>query len=262
MRQTAQLQISQPDIRGSCLTERLRAFAGRDAGGADETDGLRSVLRRIDETILPRVLTVATEAGDELCLLVSNRRLMRIERAGESLTSADAPSDPAEAARLFAARLAPVLRSTQGVRFSVERYHADALFWDVGCGAGRLAATMAVAPPLPANTSGPSDFDACLRERALAWAELSATGSVVSREATTQTDAILTLLVDHVTGSGSASSVVAANTTECSFVPLADDLDALVAQVQGRRVLAIVPSPMRDELTRIWHKSTGALSTQ
>ena len=127
-------QVIRPHTHASRLADRVAAFARHTAVKSTDRTGLVQVLHRIDETILPRALSVTTDSGARAQLLVSNRRLMRVETAQSMAAAADAPADPEASAASFSKRLAPILTPHCKIKIRSVRYSSDAIFWDVGCG--------------------------------------------------------------------------------------------------------------------------------
>ena len=231
--------------------DRLQAFAARTEEKCP-ADGLTAVLRRIDATILPRALTITTEAGDSLRLLVSNRRLMRVEHVGQPMSAGDAPADPEEAAEQFAARLEPVLRHAKLASIGTARYHSDAMFWDVGCGAGRLAATLGVLTQEPSKKPANGDLERLLSEHAVARAEVTATGQVLSRAARPEAEAVLTDLLGWANDQVAAASALAGAREECMCLPISDAHDAVILQRRDGYTLAVLSTALRDRIIGAW----------
>ncbi len=257
MSQIVRLRITRPHNQTSRLKHRLNAFACADGNDRAQVNGLTAVLKCVDATILPRALTVATETGDTLRLLVSNRRLMRVERDGEMTQDGDAPADPAEAAARFAERLEPVLRKAGQVTIGTARYTTDALFWDVGCGAGRLAALMGVILHNDIDAPAAVDPELLLSEHALARVELSASGRVLSRSSTTRAEPLLEVLLQHVLRDGAGDAVLAGQREDCSCIPLTPKYDAIVIHRRDGQTLAVTPSAIRDHLLSGWQKHSA-----
>lgn len=67
---------------------------------------LRAVLNEIDETVLPRVITLTGDTKAKATLTISNRRLVSIDFNDEATGHADQlPSDPASAAKYYISKL-------------------------------------------------------------------------------------------------------------------------------------------------------------
>ena len=256
MSQIVQLRITRPHSQTSRLKDRLQLFAAPVAASQAGPDGVTQVLRLIDTTILPRALTVTTETGQSLRLLVSNRRLMRVEVPGQGGQGGDAPADPDAAAAQFSAQLEPVLRGAGQVRIATARYHTDALFWDVGCGAGRLAALMGVLLQDRAAPVSP-DLSALLDQHALARAELSLTGAVLSQSASETVAPVFERLVQASVANVVPDSAVAGRRLECSCLPLSGGLEAVTLTHRNGQTLAIISSDLRDTLIASWHALVG-----
>ena len=251
MSKIVRLRITRPHTQTSRLMARLQAFAARTEEKCP-ADGLTAVLRRIDTTILPRALTITTEAGDSLRLLVSNRRLMRVEHVGQPMSGGDAPADPGEAAEQFAARLEPVLRDAKLASIGTTRYHSDAMFWDVGCGAGRLASTMGVLAQEPSKQPANGDLERLLSEHAMARAEVTTTGQVLSRVANPEAEAVLTDLLDWANDQVVAASALARAREECICLPISDAHDAVILQRHDGYTLAVLSTTLRDWIIGAW----------
>jgi hypothetical protein len=89
-----------------CAPDRLTARAG-------EPDRLLvSLLREVDETVLPRVLELETDSGAQARLAVSNRRLCSVGVSGE----AEEIAGPEDAAQVFLSRLRRFLGNSQWVK--------------------------------------------------------------------------------------------------------------------------------------------------
>ncbi|MEX0285264.1 MAG: hypothetical protein AB3N23_11695 [Paracoccaceae bacterium] len=257
MSQIVRLQVTRPHTQKSRLSDRMNAFAGVTPEA--EGNGLVQVLRQIDETILPRALTVTADTGHSLRLLVSNRRLMRVETVGSNAVAADAPSDPDEAAAQFSEALSAVLSDAQSVRVSATRYSTDAIFWDVGCGAGRIAALLGLMLRPLAPARAPSDPEKLLALHARARAELSTSGQILSHTASPEAEPMLEALLTWVSNHNQTNATVSGRADDISCIPLDDALDAVIIHRADGQTLAITPSSARDTLLSAWHSARAAI---
>ncbi len=250
-------QVTRPHTQASRLPDRLAAFARRVAVEREDCSGLAQVLHRIDETILPRALSVTTNTGARVQLLVSNRRLMRVETDQNPAAVADAPADPEAAAASFSERLAPILTPHCKITIRSVRYTLDAIFWDVGCGAARLAALMGVNLHPEERHGVQKCLQSLLQPHAIARAELSLSGQVLSRQACEQSQPILEALLDWIVETPSNSATLTGNTMHCSCLPLSDQQDALIIEHSEGHTVVITPAEMRDQLLSSWHSSAA-----
>lgn len=209
---------------------------------------LAAVFKRIDETILPRALTLTARDGRSLRLLVSNRRLMRVETTHETTAEDDAPVDPEAAAAVFARRLQPLLGDGQKVEMACVRYSADAFFWNVGCSAGLLAKAMGAAPARRAVQS----LESLLQDNASARAEVSSAGQVLSRSARDSVEPVLAALLELVAGQAGTAGLRPPSYAGCTFLPAGSGWGAMIAARQDGLSLAIVPAALRDQILQAW----------
>ena len=251
----AAVQTNAKQGDSSRLASLVRAFAEPNGSADTKTrPDLLRLLSTIDRTILPRALMLTAEDGTCVRLLISNRRLMRVDLPEGST---DTPSDPAEAARSFAARLFPLFRDGQTVSIVTERYHSDALFWDVGCSAGRLAAELQVDdqdPPAPELED--ESFSAAIEARAEAWAFVTEAGRIEARSDTPETEAVLDRLLAKAVPSRqeAAKAVLQAPSAgpDCSVVALDGTRDILIARDGQGTHVALVARAQSGALQKSW----------
>ncbi len=213
-------------------------------------DALAAILRSIDATVLPRALTIAAASGDVACLLVCNRRLMRVCAGRDPNEPAIAPSDPEIAAREFAAALGQGLAAPGPFRLRRARSGHDEALQGVGCSASRLASAL---PPLPVSRPAGSRFGRfvdLLEPEALALVRLGARGEVLARRATPQTAPLISelLLARPPVRSGPGP----AHEPEFVLLEGPDGLDLTEAEDGGERLICLSPVRARDRVIAAW----------
>lgn len=120
---------------------RLNGLGHRRLSESDTRGLTTALLRDIDETILPRHVRVATNAGQRFALDIAGRRLLRLVVAGSGGTIGQ-PDDPVEAAKLLAGELKRALLRSTELTLQTHRMDSAEDRDDVGCSAAALASAL------------------------------------------------------------------------------------------------------------------------
>lgn len=220
-----------------------RLSAGDEAAGT--ANPIQAVLREIDETVLPRRITLRSETGAAVDLLVSNRRLYAVTVGGEA--GAD-PSDPQEAAGIFARRLKAALGQVRRVTLHAARPEVDPDVQHIGCTAQALAQAIGVA--FRANTAaGLEEFLAWIEAEALAWLRPGKGGAERSGGAAD----LIGPLRAFAGRTPEGATQVGGRAPLCSLLPLPDGRLVLSVSGAGRGMVAVLAEDRRGALLDIWH---------
>ena len=120
---------------------RVNGLGHRRLSESDTRALTTALLRDIDETILPRHVRVATNAGQRFALDIAGRRLLRLVVAGSG-GAVGQPGDPIEAAKLLAGELKRALLRSTEVTLQSHRMDCAQDREDVGSSAGALASAL------------------------------------------------------------------------------------------------------------------------
>ncbi len=217
-----------------------------NCGGDPVSAALRLILREIDETVLPRYLTVYDSDRPLARLVVSNRRLFALECEGNVAT--EVPSDPPAAARVFVQGLRNLAATATILRIRTSGRALEIGHSGVSCSASHLAA----AAGLSENGGDADRLDAFVdqvKPFCHGWTRCGAQDNRTGGDSE---------LADHLiglseTGYGlTKSSRVAPARPECAVVPLPEDVSLVVAADGRRRLIAVIPTETASEVLSVW----------
>jgi hypothetical protein len=176
------LAETSPEVaESSILKDRVRKLANRrlaTSGGVRDLEGdcaetlLASLLREIDETILPRRLIVTTTDGSTIEVVVSNRRLI-----GLTDTEASHCDDP----KRVLDRLRSAIGQAASATVRTERTEDTPSCSHTGVSARSLLALLALFSGVGQDVPEPNpipEFFAELQSQMFAWVTLSRTGRI------------------------------------------------------------------------------------
>ncbi|MCA0869801.1 hypothetical protein LCL97_03090 [Seohaeicola saemankumensis] len=215
-------------------------------GGDPVSAALRLILREIDETVLPRYLTVYDSDRPLARLVVSNRRLFALECEGTAAT--EAPSDPPAAARVFVKGLRNLATTATALRIRTSGRALEIGHSGVSCSASHLAA----AAGLSENGGDADRLDAFVdqvKPFCHGWARCGLQDTETGGDAE---------LADHLiglseTGYGLARSArVAPSRPECAILPLPEEVSLVVAADGRRRLIAVIPTETAPDVLSVW----------
>ncbi|WP_109464636.1 hypothetical protein [Albibacillus kandeliae] len=207
---------------------------------------LVSVLREVDETVLPRQITLTTDTGHRADLTVSNRRLKALA-IGDM--PCDEPSDPDSAARLFAARLAALVEGAERVTFSYARCAAGFSQRTIGCSARSLAAAAGVNPVTTGQGRTIEGFLGSISAHCLAWilteqdGRLRRGGDPVRREA---------LLAFRDEARPDPQARFDTRAAKCTVLPLPNGELLVSARDTSCTLQALLPAQALPEVVAAW----------
>lgn len=245
----------------SRLTEVIGRFArsrtkdGVANGVAPQMSFVERVLREIDETVLPRRIVVQSGRRVVARLLVSQRRLFAVrieEKPGD--TTGPEPGDPAQAARMFAARLQKALHGISDMRMTVARSNFEPGTDRVGCSVAGLAFAMGVR----IGQARATDLEALRRvviARADAWLHQRNDTGQPEADGDIALIAELHLMAAEATARAVQSGArrrIGANAPSCTLFPVAAGKVALSAQADADLLLAILPEAEIQPLIAAW----------
>lgn len=223
------------------LQQQVQRFALMQ-GGPEAAD-ISTILRLIDDTVLPRMIEVTGRADRTARLWVSNRRVLAAN--GNPAHVADDLADPTRAAQHFATALSWALQGGPG-RVHISRIPPEGGVSDVGCDADGLA--------LALECSGWRQQDAPLRDVmsyvrdiALAWV------CADQGAGRAQDRALLQATLDATTPSPGARLDTAVQTVV--IWPLAQGQDVMILPQDGQRMGALVPTAQRDAVLAMWRRA-------
>lgn len=258
------VELQRGSSRLYALLHRLSAAGGNEsaadceaAGGDVATSNMLKILREIDETVLPRYLTVFDGDTAVARLLVSNRRLMEVDVEGEADTAAVA--DPEAAARVFARRLRHVAGQCQQLDIRVTGRDLITGHSGISCSAAQLAAVAGLSAPGAARQDRMNRFLERVKPLVKAWVQ---TGTHSGEEAEGgDTDLAERLRNLSRDGYGQVRrGRVSPGRPDCAVLPLSG-IESLVCASDGdARVLALVSGGAAADILAAWseiYRSAG-----
>jgi hypothetical protein len=244
--------------------ERLRAMLARlkhgDEGvddASDPDDMLAPVLQEIDETVLPRELRFRNDRGEELALIVSARRVLRIgevqpaalaakfaELAGHPLSEDAKPQLEA-----FRGLLETFLEGSEELSVTATRPATNATTSDIGCGTETLARLWSKDATGAAQDPGPH----------LMAALCDASGAYIAWTAGAITDSkgpasAIPLLQSLARTEGLAAPASPQDGPVCAVLPASDDQGTAVVELRDGdvRALFLLPGFSAAKIARLW----------
>ncbi len=208
---------------------------------------MAAVLREIDETVLPRQITLRSDANAVAHLLVSNRRLMGLTSPGQDATGNSPPAqDPEAAAAWYVAQLNRLFADCRKGSCQVTARINAAMGSRISCSPQMLAQAAGLEWGGPASDPAPDTRVEDLQQLALAW---------LQRQSTTETgragqDALIDLLqkTDAArAGSGSRASKFRGGRTAFSLLRISASLAIAVLEDRDKTLLAVIPADKADQ---------------
>lgn len=229
-------------LAGSMPSDQPEASANDDPASV----ALRLILREIDETVLPRHLTVFDGDHPMARLVVSNRRLLALEYDQD--TASEPPSDSEAAARLFARQLRKLTSRARSLGLRATGRASDIGIAGVSCSAQRLAQ----AAGLSETEGGTNQLDAFLdhvKPFSHGWARTGEDADSKGGDA----DLSFQLAELIASGYGQPRPVgVAPLRPECAVLPLPEEVSLVMATEGRRRLLAVIPTVSSPEIMSFW----------
>lgn len=236
-------RMAEPDVA-------LPVSRQRRAGDPDRL--LITVLREIDETVLPRQITLNVDENASVRLSVANRRLIAVETADGGNAAQDEPGDPLAAARIFTKRLRAVLDGAQRIEF-VHARRGDAGGRDaISCSAQSLAKAAGVPLGILGAAAGLDDYLGALKPIALAWLFSAAPGAEDADFGEPDDLAALRAFRDRTRADQKAR--IQAASPACTVLPLPDGRVLIAATTLGQDLIALAPSTHLKQIVSAWQK--------
>lgn len=247
MGMTARIHHSAASPGNGRLAGAIGRLTAREKG-VGECTPLQRVLREIDETVLPRRIALRTDHGAQVELLVSNRRLAAVSVKGRAGADVE-PSDPKEAAQIFARRLHAVLGKAKSITLNAARHEFDPSGQLIGCSAMSLARVLRTSFRSDSKASGLADFLTKIEEEALAWLALRPGAQERSGGDAKLIGALRPFAGRTPEGSGAQ---VGGRSPTCTLLPLPDGRIILSVSGGGGRMVAILPPDRRAAIIDTW----------
>lgn len=231
------------------LLHRLAQTGPDVMAGEPGVMNLRLMLREIDETVLPRELSVFDGQRLLARLKVSNRRLVDLIVVGDDAQDRDLEPDAAE--RVFARQLAELAGRGKHLQVRVTARAPEFGQTGISCSAARLATAAGLDASQGLDLCALDAFQDRLTPQAGAWIRVgSSPGEVCSGG---DRVAVARLQALHARGFASASPMqVARNQPGCTLLPLPGNLNLVVAVDGRRRLLALIPASRATAVTSDW----------
>jgi len=225
----------------SCLSvEKKDALAGR-------ADLLHSLLREIDETILPRRLTLYFDHQVVAELTVSHRRLLSLDLTGASSPAGNQTS----IAQIYAQRLRQLVLSNTGTGFRITRQPCETGIESESCSAKLLMDTLAAQQ----DQSHLRGFLSLVGHDAEAWIFLD---SSAGQTDSSGPDALIQRL-SGLAGSDAAARQrrnptvrVPDQAPSCMVLRMSPEMRVIIAWHQSEVLLVALPAQTLDNAMQAW----------
>lgn len=260
------------DNDGSKLGDTIRRFADNSVSLAkhwvlrhQNTDSfLLAIFREIDETVLPREITLSTDANVEVRLLIANRRLLSLE-IEENSEQPDQPDQPEtcdtetvsieNVAQFYTSKLHSVINRSNELHIQSTARELVSSSNRKSCSAHSLAASVGLPLRTTEQSENMSEFSANVEKLALA--------SVRYRKKLSQTikhgdDSLTDLLMgighrsySNATRLGPSASFMAAKPF-CNVFRLNVSISVIVAHDRDERALFAIPTNKVSFAMTLW----------
>lgn len=231
-----------------------------DASGID--DLILTLLREIDETMLPREFSITTDTGMAARLLVSNRRLICLDIDNTPDTSDEpAPADPEAAATLYARQLQDVFQKSRKIRVRLSGRETAAIATNISCTAQCLAESFGL--PL-SRQAAPGKLDAFINSvEPLAWAWMRVMSGQQDQNASGPDHmvALLKALVQRRADKAkhqSQPAQIAPTRPRCEVVQVNDKLSMVQVIEHDERALFLVDVAQVADVAEHWQRIYGS----
>ena len=230
-----------------------------DANGIDEL--MLTLLREIDETMLPRAFSISTDTGMSARMLISNRRLICLDiDSNARSTDQSLPTDPEAAANLYARQLQDVFHRSREIRFRSTGRENEAMATSISCSAQGLAESFGI----PLNSqSKPNKLDEFIRKVepfALASVRVSSGQQDQDVHGSDQMVSLLTALVQRRAKTAphhTQPPQIASAQPRCEIVQLNDALSLVQAFEQDEKILFLVGAEEIGNVSTNWQRVYG-----
>lgn len=240
-------ELEQAVRRLSLSCEDIRARARRAAEGRAPLAEV--LLQEIDETVLPRELSIFAGADPKAVLTVAHRRLAGVALQGVPDGASEA-DDPQMAAALFAGRLKRLETEISGCGFTIMRRACKAPAGAGSCTAQMLRDALSETP----EDSRLDLFRAAVQARASAWIFEPAGGGPLdtggAQGVLGQLDAARAALVAGL--QGTRRPPMFQSKPECFVLPLSPDARVIAATDAGQVLLLACSPPQAEEIMSKW----------
>jgi hypothetical protein len=248
----------------ACLERALRRFA--TAGGSrpqrrfplspNHDAFLRGLLTEMDETVLPRQLELICDTGAKLVLTVSNRRLLSVSDASESIRAA---TDPEDFAGRAMARLRAMLEHANSVTLDVARGTTpEAAASRISCSVRLLADAAGLAVFRQHGGAGAGGFIETTKALAHAWLQFDASRCDPQSDGPDHLIGPLEAVARHLQDGGVPflpESQFRLQRSNCLLLPMDDDWTLVVAVADSTRLMALIPAQEQQVILENWQKT-------
>jgi len=218
--------------------------------GTDGQNALHHILCEIDETVLPRRITVVCQPGGDIALTVSNRRLLSIEPC--NTPQEQGPKTPEDMAQRFGLALQSAMAGAENVRIRKPEPLGDHQQSDLSVSATLLRTALDVERASGAPGAQAEDAASALRLAASSWVE--ATLDLIFPVQRGPEDEVASLKAFWQNYAAKAAGMTRQDRIETRaehliFIPLHGDTGlALFTQDKAHWVLAMLPKARFERL--------------
>ncbi|MEX0338381.1 MAG: hypothetical protein AB3N11_05000 [Arenibacterium sp.] len=211
---------------------------------------LVSLLREVDETVLPRMITLENDKGARARLAVSNRRLCAVEIPGHPDAGGSVPND--KVAQVFVARLRGFLDGCEQIKMSRKRSIGAEGEDGASCSALKLARSGGIPLSQLGYAAGLNGFLQAVAPTARTWLYLPARGKEPQQGGATEFLPVLSAF--HEEARALRKGQIADARPHCTVLDLNDALILVRAQAGGDALLALAPASAKLAIMSAWQK--------
>lgn len=232
-----------------------------DANGVD--DLVLTLLREIDETMLPREFSISTDTGMSARMLISNRRLICLDI--DSTPDSDdqtLPADPEAAANLYAQQLQDVFRRSREIRVRSTGRENETSTTGISCSAQGLAQSFGLPLNRQSTPNKLGDFIGKVEPLALASVCLLSGQPDQAGQGPDQMVALLKALAQRQASTKTSHPAhlpkIAFAKPRCEVVQINDTQSVVQAFERDEKIVLLIAAEKTGDVTAIWQNIYGS----
>ena len=223
---------------------------------------LHRLLVEIDETVLPRQITVSSEAGPVTTLTVSNRRLVSLLLDHENQPAEQTPDDPATLALNYVKTLQSLTETGSKISISVSQLSHQKSSTGLSCSAHSLANAMGITDFGTSADTSLEDFIKETTNRASAWLKDEFCLDAPECQGAPEELILLQEAYQAAIGKGitfASGPQFGSRSPICVLLPAHGDRLVTILATQSTTFLALSSKNMRSDICENWHKVFAAM---
>ncbi|WP_139837814.1 hypothetical protein [Roseovarius litorisediminis] len=225
---------------------------------------LRAILVEIDETILPREITLTADTGATAVLTVSNRRLLSLFLSDdETGQTGELPSDPTSAAKQYISRLLYMFGRCDEVALEVSERAPAKLAVGLSCSAQSLADAAGLCDIYGPLNPSLDRFLQDIKDMACAWIEL---GPPPAAQKSHGSEGLIKMLENFERASLNRGQTLAqaqkigGQEPSCVLLPLKGDRLLTMVVSRNTKLIALTQTSEKQAICDNWYTITTSLT--